>query len=462
MYAYSEGYLGQGTSYCFMSTYLVVYLSECVGLSSSTASTISALALLVEVVMGMIIGNASDNCTSKMGRRRPFLLAAGIAMLPIFLFLFHTIEASKTVMFIYYLFFALLFRVFFASFEIPNQAFGAEIAFGYDERTKLRTISRIFSIIGNGIAYLAPLYILKLFGDDNARPAWQVIGLVIGLITTGSWLLSVYINRGKGIVLTEKKEKAKISVINIFKNYMELVRLKPAKLLVIYKAGFTCAYALINVATIYYLKYSVGLDEKYTSYIYWITLAIFVIMLPIVNKMALKMGKSKQQLSVMLASVISGILVFFFCPSKFIGACVYFGLFSVTQTSFWQLSSAVFYDLIEVDEWANNKRREGDIMSLVSVLGTLISALMVQIFGILFDMAGYDPSLAVQPQSAVTFLNVIFILVPSLCLLLAVIALKSNPINKETFESLQEAIKLRKEGKDYSAYEGDVKKIMGE
>ena len=306
MYGYSEGYIGQGASYGFMSTYLVVFLSECVGLSSSKASTISALALTVEVIVGMLVGNASDNCTSKMGRRRPFILAGAISMLPIFFFLFHTVSFDGPIRFVYYLFFAILFRVFFSCFEITNQALGAEIAFGYDERTKIRTISRVFSIFGSAFAYLTPLYTIELFKDD-VRPAWQITGIVIGLVTSASWFLSFKLNKGKGIVLTEKKEKKGINILEILKNYGELLKLKPARHMVIYKAGFTCSYALINVATIYYMKYSVGLGENFISYIYYITLAIFVLMIPFVSKMALKFGKTMQQAIVFGACGICGL-----------------------------------------------------------------------------------------------------------------------------------------------------------
>ena len=61
MYSYGLGFLGQGTAYNFMSAYFVVFLTNCVGLNSSLAGTISSLALLVEVIGGMIFGNLSDN-----------------------------------------------------------------------------------------------------------------------------------------------------------------------------------------------------------------------------------------------------------------------------------------------------------------------------------------------------------------------------------------------------------------
>ena len=130
------------------------------------------------------------------------------------------------------------------------------------------------------------------------------------------------------------------------------------------------------------------------------------------------------------------------------------------QTSFWQLSSSIFYDIVEVDEYVHYKRREGDIMSLVSVLGTLITAVIVQLFGIFFDRSGFDPALEVQPASAIAFLNTAYILVPSICFTVGFAALKVFPINKKTFSSLQQALEKRAHGESYDEYMDDINKLI--
>ncbi|MBR6473467.1 MAG: MFS transporter [Firmicutes bacterium] len=461
MHTYGVGFIGQGASYGFMSTYFVLFLTNSVMLSSSAAAAISSAALLLEVFMGMLVGNLSDSCTSKMGRRRPFMLAAGIAILPIMTFLFRTVGFDGPAKIIYYLFFAMLFRVFFSTFEIPNQAFGAEMASGYDERTRLRTATRVFSIIGNGIGYLLPLGILALYGTD-VKGGWWMTGILIGLISFGSWVFSVVANRGKGVILNkEDAVKHGNRAGEIAHNYMELFRLKTGKLLVLYKTAFTCAFSLFNVATIYYLKYSAGLDNKYMSYMYIITVIVFMAVTPIINGMALRLGKVRQQMISLGSCGIAALLVYLFGPGTVWGTIVYMAFFAFTQTGFWQVSSAIFYDVIEVDEWVNGKRREGDLMSMISVLGTLISAIMVQIFGLILDASGFDAALETQGAAVAPVLDMTFILLPGIFLLLGTLVLKVFPINKKTFESLKAALEARRKGGDWSEYEDDISKIVG-
>lgn len=131
------------------------------------------------------------------------------------------------------------------------------------------------------------------------------------------------------------------------------------------------------------------------------------------------------------------------------------------QTSFWQVSSAIFYDVIEADEWVNHKRREGDMMSMISVLGTLVSAVMVQIFGIILDGAGFDAALDTQNVAVVSMLNITFILLPAVFLILGTLVLKIFPINKKTFGSIRSALDKRAQGEDYSEYMDDINKIVG-
>ncbi len=456
---YGLGALGQGAAYYFMSSYFVLFLTNCVGIGAAVAGTVSSVALLVEVIAGMTVGNLSDRCTSKMGRRRPFMLASSIAILPVIIIMLQSVDGSITFKMVYYLIFAMLFRIFFSTYEIPYNALGAEIATGYDERTRLRSLSRVFSIIGNGIGYIMPLFILDLF-KGNERSGWAVMGIILGICCFVSWFISVT-STGKNVVVISKIEKKKNIIKDIFVNYRELLKLKTMKILVVYKAAFTCAFSLFSVGTIYFLQYNLGLDNRYSSYVYIFTVIIFVLATPMVEKMALAKGKSWQQMTMMAICGIVGIIIYFVAADSVVGCAVYIGIFAVVQTGFWQVSNSIFYDVVEVDEYVNMKKREGDIMSVVSVLGTLITAIMVWVFGVVFELAGFNAALEVQPGSVIGFLNVSYILVPCICLLVGAVALKVFPINKKTFASLTAALELRKKGESYEQYEEDLLKILG-
>lgn len=457
-FGYGFGAIGFGSVYYFMATYHVVFLTNCVGFNATIASTISSVALIIEAVAGMVVGNVSDRCNSKFGRRRPFILASTITILPIMFFVVRKIEAPVYVQIAYYLAFAILFRVFFSNCEIPYNALGADVVTDYDERTRLRTISRLFSIVGNAIGYIMPLVILELFVGREAA-GWQLMGVILGLTALGSWGTSLFLVKEPARVTLMPKKK------NVFKhiivNYFELLKLKPMRLLLIYKIAFSVAFAINNVGTIYFLKYNLGLDNRYSSYIYVFTIIIFTLSTPLVDKMAMIKSKAWQQMVSMGICGFAGIGIYLFAADSVLFCAVYVGLMALVTTGFWQLSGSLFYDIVEVDEFANNKRREGDIMSFVSIVGTIMTALVVQGFGVLFNMAGFDANASVQSESVMMFLNAAFILVPSLCLLAGAYALKIFPIDRENFAVLGKVLALRADGLDYSMYKGEIEKIIG-
>ena len=52
MLGYGIGYIGQGSTYNFMGTYFVVFLTNCAGLSPTLASAIASVGLFAEVMPG--------------------------------------------------------------------------------------------------------------------------------------------------------------------------------------------------------------------------------------------------------------------------------------------------------------------------------------------------------------------------------------------------------------------------
>ncbi len=477
--SYSLGYMGQGAAYNFMSTYFIVFMTDCAGMNSALSASIMSIALLTEVVSGMAIGNISDNCTSAMGKRRPFILFACLTLPPIIMLLFMPIEAGGNLKFIYYLIFSILFRISFSSYEIPGNAFGAEIASGYDERTLLRTVSRIFGILGNTAAYIFPL--LMLDAVKSPSNSWRISAAVIAFICFSTWLATFFFTKPYSICgkkalpaqsggsassdskFTEKSDRpaGKNGLLkNILSNYFQLSKLRPMRILIIYKAAFSCAIALFNIGTVYYMRYCAGLSNTYISGVYFITSAVFLTTTPLVNKMALKLGKANQQKIFLGSAALTGLSIFFFFPESIAATFVYIAIFAAAQNSFWQLSTPIFYDIVEVDEFVNGKKREGDIMSMVSVLGTLSTSVIVQIFGVLLNFSGYDPAETVQPETVVTFLELAYVLAPSLCFLTGAAALAKFSLNKKTFASLSAAVKKKNAGEDFSEYAEDIDKIL--
>lgn len=458
MLGYSLGFIGDTCTYNFMSAYFMLFMTDCVGMKPSLATAIVSIALFVEVIAGICVGELSDNCRLKIGRRRPFILFAALIMPIVMVLIMTKVSLSIELTFLYYLFFSILFRIAFVSYEISNNAFGAEIATGYDERTRLRTMSRTLSIVGNVFGHVIPLLILQMF-VNNETNGWFCIGITLAIVSFLAWFGEFVLT--KSYDEPSVKEHCRSNFIGaILRNYKEICLLKPMKYLIIYKTMFTCAYALFSIANIYYLKYCLGLNSQYSAYMFILSIAVYIVSIPIVEKTALKLGKSKQQVITLSVCSIIGIGIYLAGAQSLVLGIVYLLDFAVLYSSFWQVSGSIFYDIAEVDDYVNGKRREGNIMSFVSILGTIITAIMTQIYGVMFDFVGYDSSATVQSDTVIEFIKISFILIPCICAGLGAVALKRFPITKAKFAILTEAINARNNDDSCEEYLDDLKGIV--
>jgi hypothetical protein len=89
------------------------------------------------------MGHISDNTRSRFGKRHPYLLLGGLAMVVSFFFLWYVpdfFKSSNTTLFWYLVVMNLILRTTFTAFIIPYTALGFEICTDYFGRTKLQGI----------------------------------------------------------------------------------------------------------------------------------------------------------------------------------------------------------------------------------------------------------------------------------------------------------------------------------
>jgi Na+/melibiose symporter-like transporter len=180
----------------------------------------------------------------------------------------------------------------------------------------------------------------------------------------------------------------------------------------------------------------------------------------IVSWIGIKLGKAATLRVTMGVAAIGCAIFYTMGIDSYMTLMAFIVMFSMASNSFWQLAGAIFYDITEVDEYVYGKRREGAITSLQSAVGSLVGAIVASAFSAYLAMNGFDATLAAQPESAIAALDKIFLLTPGVAFLLACAILALYPLNKKRFMSLQSALRLKQQGRDYSQYQEDLDKIL--
>jgi Na+/melibiose symporter-like transporter len=141
-----------------LSTFLLIFYNQVVGLPAATVGAILMIALVFDAFIDPAVGQISDNFRSRWGRRHPFMFAAAIPVSAAFFLLWNPpMDWDHKAIAAYLLVCLLTVRFFDTFFELPHQALVPELAKDYDERTRLISLRMLF-MVASGLAMTVLAY----------------------------------------------------------------------------------------------------------------------------------------------------------------------------------------------------------------------------------------------------------------------------------------------------------------
>lgn len=179
-----------------LSTFLVIFYNQVVGLPPKTVGLILMIALVFDAVIDPFVGQVSDNFRSRWGRRHPFMMAAALPYAVTFYLLWNPpVGWSDGAVAIYLAVCLFSVRFFDTFFETPHQALAPELARDYDARTNLLAMRQFFAVAGGlGMTVLAYQVFLKEHPDGSggvlARDGYVAYSITGALIIFGTVVLS--------------------------------------------------------------------------------------------------------------------------------------------------------------------------------------------------------------------------------------------------------------------------------
>ena len=193
------------------------------GLSAFWLGVIMIIPRLWDAVSDPIVGHLSDNTRSRWGRRRPYLLAGGIAVAASFVLMwwipkgdvvqawFPSEAAYQWFQLSYILVCLLIFFTSCTVFEIPHGALGMEMSADYHERTRLFSaksfLGNLFAMSTPWLFALASLEVFKGPGG-NEVDGMRYVSIIIAavLVPLSFWWFSVV--REPGFKIAARQEKS--------------------------------------------------------------------------------------------------------------------------------------------------------------------------------------------------------------------------------------------------------------
>ena len=387
------------------------------------------------------MGFISDNSDSPKGRRRPFMIKGAVAAFLSLALIFITIPGGAVIKCIYYGILVIVFWMAFATFFVPYLALGAEIATDYDDRTWIRTLTAFFNSAGTLASSVLPTSVVAVIiaSGVSKQAAWACVGIIVGLVgfitVFAGWKLT---DGAEPIKLNF--EKKKLSVLNIFKEYLGLLKLKTIKILLMGSVLSLMGYTLMTTGKMYLFTYNMGYSEARSTLVYFIATIIWMASAPVIKVICDRFEKRGTYILGCIITIAAGLVYGFKGIDSFPDLIIYILFISMGNCCYWQLFPAMMYDISEVDEYINGTRREGSIMSLQSLAEALATACAMFLSGIVLDIGGYDGAVAVQSEAAELSILSLNTFLPAAFYLAGMICVWKFPLTKNRHRMLQNAI----------------------
>ena len=445
-FGYCGGIAAESILYNMYYTYYLLFLTDVAHMNPALASTVSLISVIWDAVTDPIIGHFADK---KGADKRKFMLRAAFPMGITFVAAFIPLgNASDIFKFIFYTAMTMCFWLAYTVYTIPYYAVVAEITEDYDERTDIRGKSSLFNtvaiLIGNAVPAALPGLIIGM--GVSASLGWLSTAAVLAVVSAVVASLSLRgIELKKASDTAEKEEKVKIS------EYLQILKMKPFRWFVLFVFFFLISSSMIQANFAYLVQARLGMDDSGMVIVIITLVASMGLMIPIVTKLAEKTDRRKTGIiffSIMLAGLIIIKLIGINNTPMLIAS-----VFTVALglACFWTIFYSMAYDLVEVDEFINGKRRESMITAFPQFFQKFGAAIGMWIVGQVLNFGKYDGELSVQPDSAKAAIENIATVIPALFLVVALVGIIFYPITKERFALLSKQLERKRNGEEYDA-----------
>ena len=438
---YGSGDIAGNVVFTFLSTFMMFYLTDTVGMNVGIVGTLMAVSKLFDGVTDLFFGSLIDKTHTKMGKARPWMIYGFIGCAVCLAAIFMVPESwGQTAQYAYFFItYTLLNAVFYTANNIAYASLTALITKNSAERVQLGSIRFMFAFGTAMVIQAVTLGIVKALG--GGAEAWKLVAIgyaVIGLISNTISGLSVKelsseeLNEGEEQSTEEKYtlvEGAKLLFSN--KYYVMICG--------VYLLVQLCI-ATLNMG-VYYMKYILGDESLLGTFSLAMNIPVIIglIITPwLVDKMR---GMYKLNIIGYCIAVAGRILVMIAGYMGNIPMMLLFSGFAAMGIS--PLSgdlSALVASCSEYTYLTKGKRIDGTMYSCSS-FGTKVGAgIGTAVSGWLLAAAGFVENAAVQSASALDMMRFLYLWAPIILYALMALLLTRLDVEKANEKLIAEKV----------------------
>ncbi|ABR32639.1 MFS transporter [Clostridium beijerinckii] len=447
-------FIGAG-AFALTSAWLLYFYTTFCGLTPIEASSIFALARIVDAVASPTMGFITDNFHKtalgrRFGRRKFFLLAA----IPLII-VYSAIWVSGF-SYLYYVGTYIAFEIVYTMVLIPYDTLAAEMTSDFKIRAKLTSARMYIAQFSAFLAAFIPGRLINTLGKESPQ-SFLIAGgiftvifiIVLILVYTFTWERSLE----EIEILEGRHSKEKLSFgQNVMKIYIDLVTTLKIRTfrahLGMYIGGYL-AQDTFNAVFTYFIVFALFKGAVVASNLLALMYIFQIAGVGIATYCTLKLspgGAFRVVSLIFLASIVGYLIVYGTIPDSLVALYVVSALAGLGRGGINFVPWNNYTFVPDVDEIVSADRREGVFAGFMSLLRKASQALAVFLVGVILQEFNFKSGSTSQPPEALTAMAVILIVAPAILLVYGIISSYKFKVSHESHEVLKKEIARLKDG----------------
>ena len=427
MVGYGSGDIAGNVVYAFLTSFVMIYLTNTIGLDAGIVGTLIAASKLLDGVTDVFFGNMIDKTKSKMGKARPWMFYGffGCAATLFAIFAIPTNMGQFAQYAWFFIAYTLLNAVFYTANNIAYSALTSLVTKNSSERVQMGSFRFIFAFSTSLLIQSITVGAVDALGGGAV--GWRNIALIyciLGIITNTISVLSVKELSEEELNETEEGDTPKDD---------DLTLIESAKLLFSNKYYvMICGvyilqqlYGAMLGVGIYFMTYVLGNKNLFGAFSWAINIPLIIALVFTPNLVAKWNGMYKLNKYSYMIATVGRLLVAVAGYMGNVPLMLLFTALAALGQGPWQGDmNAVIANCSEYTYLTKGKRIDGSMYSCTSLgvkigggLGTAISGWMLSLSGFINGDA------SIQPESCINMMYFMYLWLPFILDLLITIIL---------------------------------------
>jgi GPH family glycoside/pentoside/hexuronide:cation symporter len=421
--------LGGNLLFTVMGFWCLNYLTDTVGLAASLAGVALMVGKIWDAVTDPAMGFITDRTITRLGRRRPYILAGAIPMgLALWAFFTAPSFTSQTALAVWATVVLMLCNTFSTIINVPYASLTPELTDDYHEQTSLNGYRFGCAVFGTLIGAAAVQPLVGLFG--GGRHGFSMTGLVLGAVITIVTLLTFFGTKEK------PHTKADLPKEGFFTTYRAVFSNKPYVILILTYMLHLVALTLLQGIIVYYTKY-IYFDEGMATPAMAMLLVVAMVFIPVSVVVSKHIGKKLTYQICFITLAVATLSLFFL--GHILGKPFFYGIMVLAGIGVgfnYVAPFAMVPDTILYDEVKTGSRKEGAYYGMWTFFSKIGASAAALFSGLILTLGRYVPNAVNQSPEALLAIRFIIGPIPCLVFIAATILVKFYPLDEKAYQEL--------------------------